>query len=42
MPRQRKHFAPAEKVSILRRHFIEKIPISTVCDEAGIQPSLFY
>ena len=42
MARQRKHFAPEEKVSILRRHFIEKIPVSNVCEETGIQPSLFY
>lgn len=42
MPRDRKHFTPEEKVSILRRHLIEKVPISTLCEEAGIQPSLFY
>jgi len=42
MSKQRQHFTPAEKVSILRRHFIEKIPVSTVCEQAGIQPSLCY
>ncbi len=42
MPRDRKHFTPEEKVSILRRHLLEKVPISTLCEEAGIQPSLFY
>lgn len=42
MPRPRKQFAAEEKVSIPRRHFLEKIPISTVCQCAGIQPSLFY
>ncbi len=42
MPGQRKHFTPEEKVSILRRHLLEKVPVSTVCEQAGIQPSLFY
>ena len=42
MPRQRKHFTPEEKGTILRRHLVEKVPVSTVCEEAGIQPSLFY
>jgi hypothetical protein len=27
MPRQRKHFAPEEKVSILRRHRLDKVPV---------------
>ncbi len=42
MTRQRKHFTAEEKVSILRRHLLDKVPVSTVCEEAGIQPSLFY
>lgn len=42
MSKQRKHFTPEEKVSILRRHFVEKVPVSNVCEQAGIQPSLFY
>ena len=42
MPNQRKHFTAEEKVSILRQHFLEKAPISAVCEQAGIQPSLFY
>ena len=42
MPRQRKHFSPQEKLSILRRHLLDKVPVSTVCEEAGIRPSLLY
>ncbi len=42
MPRQRKQFTPEEKVSVLRRHLLEKVPVSTLCEEGGIQPSLFY
>ncbi len=39
---QRRHFSPPEKVAILRRHFLEKTPVSELCEELGIQPSLFY
>ncbi len=42
MSRPRKHFTPEEKVSLLRRHLLEKVPISTLCEEAGMQPSQFY
>jgi transposase-like protein len=40
--KQRKHFSPEEKASILGRHLLNKVPVSTICEEAGIQPSLFY
>jgi transposase len=40
--RQRRHFTPEEKVAILRRHFLEKVPISNLCDEYGIPPNSFY
>jgi transposase-like protein len=40
--RQRRHFSPEDKVAILRRHFLEKVPISTLCDELAITPTLFY
>lgn len=38
----RHHFSPEEKVAILRRHFLEKIPISDLCDQFGITPNTFY
>ena len=31
-----------EKVAILRRHLLEKEPISKLCDEVGLQPTVFY
>ena len=40
--RQRRHFTPEEKVAILRRHFLEKVPISDLCDECGIPANTFY
>jgi transposase-like protein len=42
MPRERRNFSGAEKIAILREHLIEKVPISQVCDQHGIQPTLFY
>ena len=38
----RKHFSPEEKVAILRRHLLEKVPVSELCDLHGIAPSVFY
>lgn len=29
----RKHFSAEEKVAILRRHLIEKVPVSDLCDQ---------
>jgi transposase len=39
---QRRHFSPEEKLAILRRHFLESVPISNLCDELGIQAGQFY
>ena len=38
----RRRFTAEEKVSILRRHFLEKVPISTLCEEHGLNPTVFY
>ena len=42
MSQTRKHFAAAEKVAILRRHLLEQAPISDLCDEYSIHPTIFY
>jgi transposase-like protein len=39
---QRKHHTAEEKVAVLRRHFLEKVPISDLCQETGIHPTMFY
>jgi transposase len=38
----RKHYTGEEKVAILRRHLLEKEPISKLCDELDLQPTVFY
>jgi transposase-like protein len=42
MKKQRKQYTPEEKVAILRRHLLENEPISKLCDELGLQPTVFY
>ena len=38
----RRHFSPEEKVAILRRHLLDNIPVSQLCEQHGLAPSLFY
>src|SRR5437867_8185197 len=42
MKKQPKHYTPAEKVAILRRHLLEQVPIAELCDKYGLQPTVFY
>ncbi len=42
MKRTRKNFTATEKMALLRRHLVDKIPVSTVCDDAKLQPTVFY
>ena len=38
----RRHFAGTEKVAILKRHLLDKVPISDLCDELGLYPNQVY
>ena len=42
MKRNRRHFTGIEKVAILRRHLIDSVPISDLCSEYDLQPTVFY
>jgi len=42
MSTTRKHYSASEKVAILRLHLLEKKPVSDLCDQHGIHPTLFY
>jgi len=43
MAKKKRHtFTAEQKASILRRHHIEKVPVSQVCEEEDLQPSVFY
>ena len=39
---ERRRFSAQEKVVILREHFLDKVPISQVCDKHGLNPTVFY
>jgi transposase len=38
----RKRFTAQEKVAILRLHLLEHTPVSDLCDQHGIHPTMFY
>ncbi|NUQ75442.1 MAG: transposase [Polyangiaceae bacterium] len=40
--RTRRHHTADQKVALLKRHLVDKVPVSDLCDENGLQPSLFY
>jgi transposase len=42
MSGKRRRFTAAEKVRVLRRHLVDKVPVSEVCDQERIQPTQFY
>jgi transposase len=42
MSKPRRHFPDHEKVAILKRHLIDKVPISNLCDELDLYPNQFY
>ena len=42
MERNGRRFSAPERVAILRRHLVEKTPVSDLCDEVGLNPNVFY
>ena len=42
MDKKRKHHSPQEKTAILREHLINRVPVSDLCDQHGLHPTLFY
>lgn len=40
--RSRRRHSPEQKAALLKRHLVDKKPVSEVCNEAQIQPSVFY
>ena len=42
MRKERKHHTAEEKVAILRRHLLDKVPVSDLCEELGLRPTVFY
>ena len=42
MRRERKHYTAEEKVAILRRHLLDKVPVSNLCEERKRQSKRIY
>jgi len=42
MEAKQRKFSGPERVAILRRHLVEKAPVSDLCDELGLHPNVFY
>jgi transposase len=42
MRKERKHYTAEEKVVILRRHLLDKVPVSDLCEELSLKPTVFY
>ena len=43
MTKNKKTFhTPEEKVAILKKHLLEGVPLSDICDQHGLHPSVFY
>lgn len=39
---KRRHFSGTEKVQILKRHLVEKVPVSDLCDQFNLYPTQLY
>ena len=40
--KERKNYTPEQKVAILRRHLIEHVPVSQICEENQLNSNVFY
>ena len=40
--RTRRRHTPEQKAALIRQHLVDKKPVSEICNEAAIQPSVFY
>ena len=40
--RTRRYHAPSQKADLLRKHHLDKVPISDLCNQHELQPSVFY
>jgi len=42
MRKKRRNYTAQEKVAILKRHLLDQVSISDLCDEYHLQPTVFY
>ena len=42
MKKKRYNYRPEEKVAILKQHLVDQVPVSDLCDQYNLQPTVFY
>ena len=42
MKKERRNWSAEDKTRLLRRHLIERVPISKICEEEHLAPSLYH
>jgi len=42
MRKKRHNYTPQEKALILKRHLVEGVTVSDLCDQYSLQPTVFY
>lgn len=42
MRKERKHYTAEQKVVVLRRHLLDKVPVSDLCEGLRLKPTVFY
>jgi transposase len=42
MRKGRQHYTAEEKAAVLRRHLLDKVPISDLCEELSLKTTVFY
>ncbi len=42
MRKKRYNYTAEEKVALLKRHLVDKVPVSDICDQNDLQPTVFY
>jgi len=40
--KKRYNYRAEEKVAILKQHLVDHVPVSDICDQYGLQPTVFY
>ncbi len=40
--KNRNYYTPEQKIAILKRHLLDKVPVSDQCDEYHMQTTVFY
>lgn len=42
MGKTRRRLTPQQKAAIIREHLVDHVPVSDLCDQHGIHPTMFY